>query len=131
MSVRLRLITPTRTLVEAEVEQVTAPGVAGEFGVLPQHVAFVGALDDGILAYVENGKRHHILVCGGYAEVFGKIMTVLADDAELPEEVDAEATKAELSRVQRELTSTASEPRQVDTLLREQRRLEYRLVLAR
>jgi F-type H+-transporting ATPase subunit epsilon len=130
MGIRLRLITPTRTLVEAEVEQVTAPGIAGEFGVLPRHVAFVGALDDGILTYVERGASRRILLCGGYVEVFDDVVTVLADDAELPEEIDRATVKTELARIQRELATTASEPLQVASLLREQRRLEYRLALA-
>jgi F-type H+-transporting ATPase subunit epsilon len=130
MALRLCLITPTRTLVEADVEQVTAPGVSGEFGVLPEHVAFVGALDDGVLTYVQKGTRHRVLVQGGYAEVFEDLMTVLADDAALPDEIDPADTRSELERVRRELDEEGTDPARIEALLRERRRLEIRLAVA-
>jgi F-type H+-transporting ATPase subunit epsilon len=130
MALRLRLITPTRTLVETDVEQVTAPGSAGEFGVLPEHVAFVGELGDGVLTYVEKGLRKRVLVLGGYAEVADDVMTVLADDAALPEEVDPAKTRDELARVQAALDVESSDAGKIDTLLREQRRLEIQLAVA-
>jgi len=130
MALRLRLITPTRTLVEADVEQVTAPGTAGEFGVLPEHVAFVGELGDGVLTYVEQGVRNRVLVLGGYAEVADDVMTVLADDAALPDEVDPEKTRSALARVQAELRTESTDPTKIETLLREQRRLEIELSVA-
>jgi F-type H+-transporting ATPase subunit epsilon len=130
MALRLRLITPTRTLVEADVEQVTAPGTAGEFGVFPEHVAFVGELGDGVLTYVEQGVRNRVLVLGGYAEVADDVMTVLADDAALPDEVDPEKTRNALARVQAELRTESTDPAKIETLLREQRRLEIELSVA-
>ena len=130
MALRLRLITPTRTLVETDVEQVTAPGSAGEFGVLPEHVAFVGELGDGVLTYVEKGLHKRVLVLGGYAEVADDVMTVLADDAALPEEVDPAKTRDELARVQAALGVESSDAGTIDTLLREQRRLEIQLAVA-
>lgn len=130
MPLRLRLITPTRTVVDTGVEQVTAPGAAGEFGVLPQHVAFVGALEDGVLTYVEHGARHRVLILGGYADVADDLITVLADDAELPDEIDPARTRAELDRVRRELSEESANPARIEDLLREQRRLEIRLTVA-
>ena len=130
MPLRLRLITPTRTVVETDVDQVTAPGSAGEFGVLPQHVAFVGSLDDGVLTYVANGTRQRVLVLGGYAEVVDDLMTVLADHAELPDEIDAVQTRSDLERVKKELQEETEDPLRVAVLLREQRRWETRLSLA-
>ena len=67
MALRLRLITPTRRIVDTDVDEITAPGAVGEFGVLPEHVAFVGELTDGILTYVERGTRKRVVVFGGYA----------------------------------------------------------------
>jgi F-type H+-transporting ATPase subunit epsilon len=130
MPLVLRLITPSRQLVEAEVDEVTAPGSAGEFGVLPEHVNFVGELDSGILTYVERGVRKRVVVHGGYAEVLNDVVTVLADDAELPEEIDPERARAELQRIDRELGTEAGSPDRIAELLRERKRSEVRLAAA-
>jgi F-type H+-transporting ATPase subunit epsilon len=130
MALTLHLITPTRQLVEAEVEQVIAPGAAGQFGVLPEHVTFLGELDLGLLTYVEHGTTKRVVVHGGYAEVVDNVVTILADEAELPEEIDATTVREELADVERQLATIVGEPAEVDALLRERRRAHVRLAAA-
>jgi F-type H+-transporting ATPase subunit epsilon len=130
MALTLHLITPTRQLVEAEVEQVIAPGAAGQFGVLPEHVTFLGELDLGLLTYVEHGTTKRVVVHGGYAEVVDDVVTILADEAELPEEIDATTVREELADVERQLATIVGEPAEVDALLRERRRAHVRLAAA-
>ena len=79
---RLLLVTPAREVLDAEVEEVYAPGVLGEFGVLPQHATFLTALDTGKLRYRTGGKDHYLEVSGGVCEVLGDTVTILADTAE-------------------------------------------------
>ncbi len=95
-SFRLRIVTPERHLLDEDVEEVTAPGAAGEFGVLPDHIAFLTVLAPGRLIYKSGGKRHVLAIFGGYAEVADNVMTVLADGAELVEEIDAQRAEREL-----------------------------------
>jgi F-type H+-transporting ATPase subunit epsilon len=95
-SFRLRIVTPERQLLDEDVEEVTAPGAAGEFGVLPDHIAFLTVLAPGRLIYKSGGKRHVLAIFGGYAEVADNVMTVLADGAELVEEIDAQRAEREL-----------------------------------
>jgi len=90
---RLRIVTPERLLLDEEVEEVTAPGAAGEFGVLPDHIAFLTTLVPGRLIYKAGGQRHVIAVFGGYAEVADNVMTVLADGAETARQIDLEAAR--------------------------------------
>ncbi|HXC50737.1 MAG TPA: ATP synthase F1 subunit epsilon [Candidatus Limnocylindrales bacterium] len=116
---RLRIITPLRPVVDAEVSDFVAPGTEGEFGVLPQHVAFLGSLKPGIVTYVEDGTRKRVVISGGYAEVRQDVITVLADDAQLPEEVDVEAARADAARVQEELSRGAESAEVTERLLRE------------
>ena len=130
MALTLRLITPTRQLVEAEVEQVVAPGAAGQFGVLPEHVTFLGELDLGLLTYVEHGTAKRVVVHGGYAEVVDDVVTILADEAELPEEIDTTTVREELADVEHQLATIVGEPAEVDALLRERRRAHVRLAAA-
>jgi F-type H+-transporting ATPase subunit epsilon len=130
MPLQLRVITPTRQLVDAEVEEVTAPGSVGEFGVFPEHVNFIGELQSGILTYVERGVRKRIVVHGGYAEVVEDVVTVLADEAELPEEIDAARARQEIQRIDAELAVESEHPENIDELLSQRRRAEVRLAAA-
>lgn len=98
--IRLKLVTPTRLLLDEEVDEVTAPGVLGEFGVLPNHIAFLTLLAPGDLSYKEAGKRVFLAIAGGYAEVLDNVMTVLADAAEFAGEIDA--ARAERAKRQAE-----------------------------
>ena len=92
-SFRLRIVTPERSLLDEEVEEVIAPGVAGEFGVLPDHITFLTALAPGRLIYRTGGQRTVIAIFGGYAEVVDNVMTVLADGAETARQIDLESAK--------------------------------------
>ena len=92
-SFRLRIVSPERLLLDEEVEEVIAPGAAGEFGVLPDHITFLTALAPGRLIYRTGGQRHVVAIFGGYAEVVDNVMTVLADGAEPARQIDLEAAR--------------------------------------
>lgn len=85
---RLRVITPSRLVVDEEVDEVTAPGALGEFGVLPNHIAFLTLLEPGEMSYKQGASKHFLAVSGGYAEVLNNVMTVLAPAAEFASEID-------------------------------------------
>jgi len=104
-SFRLRVVTPERQLVDEDVEEVTAPGAAGEFGVLPDHIAFLTVLAPGRLIYKSSGKRTVLAIFGGYAEVVDNVMTVLADGAEPVGEIDATLAQATLKDAQAQLAT--------------------------
>lgn len=89
MGLRLSIVTPSRALLDAEVEQVVAPGSEGEFGVLPGHAAFLLALKPGVVRWTEAGRARRAAISGGFAEVTQERVTVLAPVAELPEQIDA------------------------------------------
>ena len=80
---RLRVYSPERELVDADVNEVTAPGAYGEIGVLPDHAALVTALEPGTLSYKQGGNVTRLQITGGFAEVRDNVMTVLADGAEV------------------------------------------------
>lgn len=94
---RLQLVTPDRQVLDTDIEEVYAPGIQGQFGVLPEHVNFLTALDTGELRYRTSGKDHWVAVSGGVAEVLTDAVTILADSAELAEEIDLEAAEASAS----------------------------------
>lgn len=92
-AIKLEIVTPDRLVVSEDVEYVAAPGVNGEFGVLPGHIPFLSALGIGSLYYKKNGKRYYVFVAGGFAEVTPKKVTVLAEISEKAEEIDVERAR--------------------------------------
>jgi F-type H+-transporting ATPase subunit epsilon len=86
--ITLRVVTPSRLVLDEEVDEVTAPGALGEFGVLPNHTAFLTLLEPGEMSYKQGVVKHYLAVSGGYAEVLDDVMTVLTPAAELAQEID-------------------------------------------
>ena len=86
---RLRLVTPERLLLDEEVDEVTAPGTVGEFGVFPDHTTFLSSLQPGRLSYKQNGQTQSLAVSDGFAEVVDNLMTVLCTEAAYANEIDA------------------------------------------
>jgi F-type H+-transporting ATPase subunit epsilon len=78
-SMILRLFTPERKVIEAEVDAVTAPGIEGEFGVLPGHIPFITTLKIGELAFRSDSRVERIALAWGYVEVLPDRVTVLAE----------------------------------------------------
>jgi len=93
---QLRVVTPQESVLDAAVEEVTGPGTIGEFGVLPNHAAFLTTLEIGCVSYKRGGKPGHIVVRGGFAEVADNVMTVLADAAQPAEEIDTVLAESDL-----------------------------------
>ncbi|MGE4319161.1 MAG: F0F1 ATP synthase subunit epsilon [Deferribacterales bacterium] len=88
-TIRLELVTPVRQILSEDVDEVIAPGVEGDLGVLPEHAPLLTALRVGELAYRVKGKLDYVaIVGGGFLEVNDNKVIVLADDAELGREID-------------------------------------------
>jgi len=105
----LRVITPTRVMVDTEADAVTLPGALGALGILPGHAPLVAALRIGELAYRGSDGEHHLAVHMGFAEVAANEVVVLADLAELPEEIDMAAARAEKAAAEEAIKSAVSE----------------------
>ena len=100
---RLELATPTRLLVSSEVDEVVAPGSEGYFGVLPGHAAFLTTLTTGELTFRQGREEGHLAVIGGFAEVSGDRVIILAEQAERPEEIDRERAERARQRAEQRL----------------------------
>ena len=101
--IKLRLVTPSRLLLDEEVDEVTAPGALGEFGVLPRHISFLTLLEVGEMSYKQAGERHQLAISGGYAEVLDDVMTVLANAAEYADEIDIERARKARERAEKKM----------------------------
>ena len=116
-NLHLRIITPQKEVLTADTPYVVMPGSEGELGILPQHVPLVTTLDSGVLRLSREGKEVAVAVHYGYAQVHGEQVTVLAEMAELAEDIDA-ARAANAEQRARE---------QLQKLVAEQQVEEYRM----
>jgi F-type H+-transporting ATPase subunit epsilon len=127
---QLRIVTPTRQLLDEPVNEVTAPGTVGEFGVLPEHTTFLGSLETGTLSFRVGRTTRRLVIRGGFAEVNNDVMTVLANAAQFAEEVDAAKAQEDLHNAEARLkdhTPLDDEYIQADT---DRRWAEARLAVA-
>ncbi|MGD0586753.1 MAG: F0F1 ATP synthase subunit epsilon [Oryzomonas sp.] len=109
---KLEIVTPYKKVVDMEVEEVTATGKLGEFGVLPGHAPFLTSLKIGELAYKFGGKVEHMALNWGYFEIRDDKIIVLVETAEAAEEIDVERAKAAQGRAEEKLKHLTPEDKQ-------------------
>jgi F-type H+-transporting ATPase subunit epsilon len=108
----LEVVTPHRLVLSQEVEEMTAPGVEGEFGVLPGHTPFFTTLKVGELVYRTGKEEGHMAVTWGFVEVLSDRVTILAEAAELALEIDVERAKKARERAEKQLKQLSPEDKE-------------------
>ncbi len=101
--IKLRVVTPSRLMFDESVDEVTAIGELGEFGVLPNHISFLSTLVPGEMSYKQGANKRMLAVSGGYAEVLDNVMTVLAPAAEFGSEIDAARAQRAKERAEKQM----------------------------
>ena len=125
--IRLEFVTPDRTIVHDDVDEVVLPGEEGDFGVLPGHAPMLALLRIGPMWYRKGADKQYAFVAGGVAEVVGERVTVLAQVAERAEDIDLARAEAAKHRAE---STIAQKPVEIDfemarvALLRAVTRLE-------
>ena len=107
--IKLELVTPYKRVLSEEVDEVTAPGTIGEFGVLPDHTSLLTTMKVGELSYKQDGQIFYVAVNWGYVEVEDNVMTVLVETAEPADQIDVERARAALGRAEEALKKLSSE----------------------
>jgi F-type H+-transporting ATPase subunit epsilon len=103
--IQLEVVTPERRVLSEMVDAVYVPGAGGELGILPGHTPLISQLQTGVLSYTQGDRTRRLHVSGGFVEVNRDRVSVLADVAERPEEIDA--ARARLAREHAEKTLSA------------------------
>jgi F-type H+-transporting ATPase subunit epsilon len=99
-SLTLEIVTPDRSLVNEQVDEVQLPGADGYFGVLPGHTPFLTTLQVGELWYRVGQEKHYLAIAFGFAEVLPDRVTVLAQIAERAQEIDVARAEAARKRAE-------------------------------
>jgi F-type H+-transporting ATPase subunit epsilon len=92
----LEIVTPDRSLVREDVDEVQVPGSEGYLGILPGHTPLLASLKVGELWFRMGQEKHYLAIAGGFVEVLPDRVTVLAQIAERAQDIDV--TRAEAAR---------------------------------
>ena len=90
---QLEIVTPERSALTEQVDEVVLPSLDGYLGVLPGHAPLLAQLDVGEVSYRSGQQRKYLAISGGYAEVQRGSVSVLARTAELSEEIDLDRAR--------------------------------------
>ncbi|MCE2404476.1 MAG: F0F1 ATP synthase subunit epsilon [Dehalococcoidia bacterium] len=131
----LEIVTAEREVYSDDVEAVNAPGVEGDLGILPHHAPLMTSLQPGELMIRKDGRDEYLMVSGGFLEVMGNRVTILADACERSDEIDEQRAQEAMGRAQErianrtadlDLEQAASAFRRAETRLRIARRRRTR-----
>ncbi len=108
-TVPVSVVTPERELARTDAEMVIVRGAAGDLGILPHHIPLVTPIRPSVLEVRTPGGRDRYAVTGGFLEVRGDQVTVLARTAERPEEIDVTRAEGAKERAEERLRERAAD----------------------
>ncbi len=109
-TLRLRVVTPERTVVDCTANEIITRSVEGELGILPHHMPLITPLvAHALTVYLDDQTLLHVAIAGGFLEVNEQGCLILADAAELPEEIDVARAEAASQRGQSRLDQGGDE----------------------
>ena len=124
---KLEIVTPEKRVVDTTAEEVQIPGKNGYLGVLPGHAPLITELAVGEITFRSQAKDEHLAVAWGFAEVLPDKVTILAETAERPSEIDVERARKSKERAEQRLTSgdtTVDVDRALEAIHKAEARLE-------
>ena len=131
MPMILEIITAERQVFSDEVDMVVAPGIDGQLGILPRHAPLMTMLKPGELTVRKAGEEDmYVAVSGGFMEVLGNRVSILADACERSDEIDEERAQQAVQRAQERLASR-SEDMELERVMASLRRAQVRVDLVR
>jgi F-type H+-transporting ATPase subunit epsilon len=123
---QLEIVAPTKLLVKEAAEEAQIPGLSGYLGILPGHAPLITELGVGVITYKAGGGTHTLAVAWGFAEVLPDKLTILAEAAERPQEIDTSRAQKAKERAEELLKSNRPDvdyARAEDALHRAENRL--------
>ena len=131
MPMMLEIITAERQVFSDEVDMVVAPGIDGQLGILPRHAPLMTMLKPGALTVRKAGEEDmYVAVSGGFMEVLGNRVSILADACERSDEIDEERAQQAIQRAQERLANR-SEDMELERAMASLRRAQVRVDLVR
>ena len=110
----LEVVTPSRQVVNEEVDIATAPGTEGVFGVMANHAPLLATMAVGEMHYEKDGTLARLALSGGFCEVSNNTMTILAESAEPIEDIDVDRALKAKERAEKRIQEAASAREDID-----------------
>ena len=112
--ITLEVVTPKGAIVSDDVDIVSAPGFAGEFGVLANHAPFLSTIKVGTLRYKKDGSEVELMISGGFCEVSNIKITFLVESAEHGHEIDVDRALRAKERAEKRLLQAREKQEKFD-----------------
>ncbi len=112
--IKLEVVTPKGAIVSDDVDIVTAPGFAGEFGVLANHAPFLSTIRVGTLRYKKDGSEEELMISGGFCEVSHNKITFLVESAERGYDIDVDRALRAKERAEKRLLQARAQQEKID-----------------
>ena len=117
MPLTLEIVTPEAKVYSDTIDSVVIPTVEGEIGVLPGHIPLITQIEHGELRVTKGTSSQLLAVSGGFAQIDGDKVRVLAEHAITEEKIDVNAVEAALKRAEEELKAAKDmDPQQYEHL---------------
>ena len=126
----LEIVTPEKRALNETVDSVSVPTASGEIGILTNHAPLISSLKPGILTYTKGGTTERLVISGGFVEVSGNSVSILADVAEDSTEVNTENARLERDAAQRVISGWKGTEEELEVELERLERANARLQLA-
>ncbi|WP_044641328.1 F0F1 ATP synthase subunit epsilon [Risungbinella massiliensis] len=114
----LDIVTPERNVYSEDVDMIVTRAAGGDIGILPKHAPLVSPLGVTVVRVKKDGKEESIAVNGGFLEVRPDRVTILAETAELPGQIDLERAKAAKERAKKRLHDGDGDLKRAELALR-------------
>ena len=121
--IQLEIVTPKGKALDLPVDEVTAPSVEGEFGVLPGHLPLLAALRVGIVTYRTGGDTKRVAIGPGFAEAGPDRLTILTDEFQEKDKVDPVVVRKDIHDVQAQIAKLEAQPTEADSPSKEELRV--------
>jgi F-type H+-transporting ATPase subunit epsilon len=129
-TMQLEIITAEQQVYRDDVDLVVAPGIEGELGILAHHAPLMTALQPGEILIRKDGEETYLAVTGGFLEVMGNKVTILADACERSDEIDEERAQVAVNRATEHMSSQDADM-QLERAMSSIRRAQVRLNVVR
>jgi len=103
MSLKIRVITPDKIILNTSSEAIVLPSTSGQLGILTDHAPLITALEIGVLRFKSENDWSPIILLGGFAEIEDNEVTILVNGVEEVSTVDMATTKKDLDLASEEL----------------------------
>ena len=128
MTLKLSIMVPDRLVLNDQVDEIILPSNTGQMGVLKNHALLITGLDIGIMLVRNQTKWKSVALMGGFALVQDNKVTVLVNQAEFPEDIDASSAKSACESAEAKWSQATGQKERVEANLSLKRaRIRYKL----